>query len=361
MHNRLRIGLTALVVTALAGLACSNLSFLSSGDGDGSDTSVPPTEVIPTRQTVSGPASLDLDAAASFQEIPGDYSITLDFRFAGTGEAGEAIHGQVHIQGLHQDQPPGTDLRYTALGAANFDGVDEMQFVELGSQEYFVNPAIGCLTLPASGESSALTSVVDTGSFLSGTVARVPLDADVNGIPSYAFAISAENLDSSEVSSLEIGDVSGTLYVAQDGGFVTRLLLEGTGASEILSGSPDLIGDIFYQLDFIPLDGPVSVKVPDACTSKDEGGALQSDYPVMPDATGIAAFQGFLTYRVNSDLATVTDFYKTEMDAMGWTLTDDLSTEGTSILGFNQGDRNVSIVITEDANTGEISVVLAEE
>lgn len=319
----------------------------------------PTTE--PTTQAISGPSSLDLDAPDAFKEIPGNYNIQLDFRFEGTEADGSPVEGQIQIDGLHQDDPPGTDMRYSALGDADFDGVNEMQFVELGEQDYFVNPVLGCLTLPSSKEDSPFTSMVDTGGFLSGTVQRVQPDAEINGISSYAFAITQENLDTSDASSMEVSQVSGTLYVAQEGGYVTRLLLEGSGASEMLSGSGELEGSIFYQLDFIPLDGPVSVSLPDACGNTEGGQPSQSDYPIVGDATGVAAFEGFLSYRTHSDLATVIEFYKTEMIALEWTLDNELVVENTAVLNFTRGATTVGVVISENPNSGEVSVVLAEE
>jgi hypothetical protein len=160
---------------------------------------------------------------------------------------------------------------------------------------------------------------------------------------------------------MEVSELSGTLYLAEEGGYVTRLVLEGSGSSAMLSGSGELEGDILYQLDFTPLAGPVNLSVPAACTSAGGDQAVQSEYPVMPGATGVAAFEGFLTYSTSSELNAVVGFYKTEMVALGWALDNELNLGTTAVLNFTQGATSVGIVINEDPNNGQVSVVLAEE
>jgi hypothetical protein len=358
LDMNIRVGYVAITIwlLALAGAGCSSPGLLT-GD-DGSQTTLLAT-ATPTLAAATD--SLDLDAPEAFQEVPGNYSIQLDFSFAGTEADGSPVEGQLRIEGVHQADPAGTDLHYTASGDATYEGVDEMQFVELGGKDYIVNSRLGCADLPSSERGSPFTSLVEPAGFLTGAVQRIQPDAEINGVPSFAYAITRENLDTSDAPSMEVSELSGTLNLAQEGGYVTRLVLEGSGSSAMLSGSGELEGDINYQLDFTPLAGPVSVSVPAACTSAEGEQTVQSEYPVMSGATGVAAFEGFLTYSTSSELNAVVGFYKTEMVALGWALDNELNLGTTAVLNFTQGATSVGIVINEDPNNGQVSVVLAEE
>jgi len=146
------------------------------------------------------------------------------------------------------------------------------------------------------------------------------------------------------------------IYVAKDGGYVVRLVLEGRGVSSLLAGDGSLEGDIFYQLDFTPTPSVGKITSPEGCA-----GAVESEFPMLPDASNTASFAGFLSYNTNSDLPAVVDFYKAEMAAAGWGLLDESVIANYATLSFSMADRTVSVVVAFDEGSGVSNVIIGEE
>jgi hypothetical protein len=352
MKTRLPLLAFALLAATLALTACGGPEAPTP-----TNTPEPPADSA----AITGPTSLDLSAPQAFQEIPGDYTLRLEFSFVGTGDDGSDASGRMFMEAANRADPVAYSMQITAEGAADLGGVDAVEMVQLDESLYFYNEVNGCLTLPADAEEESLfNNLVDTGGFLAGTAQRSLPDETINGVPAYHFALGPENLDASDPDSMEVSELSsGSVYVAQDGGYVLRLVLEGTGVSELLSGDPALEGDIFYQLDFEPAPGGVTVSAPAGC---DEEEAASTDYPVLDDAINTASFGTFYNYETNYDFDYVVNFYKTELAAAGWTLADEISAGGTAALQFQMGDRNLSVVVAPvSGEEGAFSVVIAEE
>lgn len=361
MKNRKQRLFAVLAILALAALACSPFSF--GGDGDNESVEEPALDDAAEDESqaqdiVTGPMSLDLEDSGAFKEIEGDYFLTMDFRFEGVAGDGSEVSGALFIEGSNQADPHAYSLTMTPSGDADLETQGPVTYTETEDTLYFSTVETGCVIVPAQSEDSPFNDFVDTGGFLTGTVERVLPDERVNGVPSYHYAITQANLDADDEESLDVEEIeSGDLYIARDGGYVVRIRLEGSGRSSLLTGGESIAGDISYQLDFEPSDN-VSVALPEGC---EEIGSAESDFPVMPDATAVTSFEGFLSYSTASDVDGVVEFYRSEMADRGWTESEDF-TAGTTIgLNFTMGERSVSIVISEDPNSGEVTVLLAEE
>ena len=348
MKSRAFALLSIALLAALALVACG-----------GEPTPAPTETPVPedAGSTGSGPSSLDLTDMSTFEEIPTDYSMTMVFNFRTTAENGDPIDSTLMIDGVFQQDPLGSNVEMMVTGAGDLGGVDSVSYAEVGETLYFYNAVLGCVILPGQQE-TLYNNFVDTGGLLTGVVQRIQPDEEVNGVPSYAFAITEDNLDPTDPAGAEVQELTGgTLYVAKDGGYVTRLVLEGRGVSEVLTQSDTLLGDINYQLDFIPEPGGVTINIPENC--EEASGEASSDYPVMDDATNIASFDGLVNYQTSYDIDTVANFYKTELAAAGWTLVNEIAAGGTAALQFEMGGRQLSVAIAPAA--GVTSVVIAEQ
>jgi len=144
--------------------------------------------------------------------------------------------------------------------------------------------------------------------------------------------------------------------------------LEGTGTNELFGGDGSVPGDIYYQLDFVPVENG-AVAVPDGCEVVEDSGAGAGDsaangedYPVMGDAANVAAFGGLYSYETSASMDEAIAFYKSEYAADGWTLDQEIVTDSTSILTFVQGGEAVSVAFNVDPNGGDtLSVVIVKE
>lgn len=314
----------------------------------------------------SGPSSIDLSDPEQIQEIPGNYSIQMDFSFDGQAEDGSEVVGALLMEGRQEGDGSATEMIVSTSGTASLDGVNYIEFMEIDNQLYFYNEVTGCVTLPDTEDEDRLfNSLVDVGGFITGEALRVLPDETINGVPSYHFAITQENLDTSDPESMEVDEITdGHIYIARDGGYVVRLIIDGTGESEVLTGSPGLYGDVYYQLDFIPIEGELEIVPPDGC--EDLEGTIDAanaqGYPVLPDAENVASLGALFSYTTATAVEDVVAFYKAELGAQGWTLDQEIDAVGTALLMFTQGGESLSVAVNEDVNNpGTINVVIVEE
>ena len=340
-------------------------SFMLAACG-GDATSVPTDTPIPSPtpdssvNTDPGPASLDLSDPNSMMEIPGDYELTMDFAFSGMLADGSLVEGAILLEGQQLTNAAASSMAISASGAADLGGVDFLEIVEIDDRSYIFNEINGCISLPANTEEDSLfNNMVDTGGLLTGILQREGPNESINGVSTYHFAITGENLDSSDFESMDVTAINeGSLYIAIDGGYVVRLIIRGEGTSDLLTGRDGLIGEIDYQLDFIPAAG-LQIVPPDGC---EESSDPDSDYPLLPDASNVAAFGAIYSYQSNTSIEAAIDFYKVQLIADGWTLEQEIAAGNTAILLFTLGDRKLSVAMNIDPdNPGSLSIVLAEE
>lgn len=307
----------------------------------------------------AGAGSLDLSDPENFKPLPGNYELAMDFRFDGTHPDGTAAAGQVAVAGTHQAVPSASTYTFTASGDVKLAGGGVFQIVTIGDQSYFYTSQAGCISVPSAANTNPFNSLVDTGGMIANTAQRVLPDETINGVPAFHYELTQDNLDLTDATTMEVREITrGAIYVAKDGGYLLRIELEGTGVSEILSGDAALEGNIAYQVDFVPVDIVAAITPPPGCEA---AVSAQTEFPVMPGATSVASFEGFMSYQTTSSVEAVIDFYKTEMAAAGWNLTEENILANIAALQFTLGDRAVSVVATYDENTGVTSVIVGEE
>lgn len=305
----------------------------------------------------SSPQTLNLDAQGAFSELPGNYTVAMDYRFTGIHADGSPVVSSWRLDGVGQADPPASRYTFSGEGAANINGSAIFEVTYIGDQSYFYTSEIGCVNMTVGDAVSPFDSMVDTGGMLANQVQRVLPDETINGVLAHHYDITADNIDPADPAAMSMSEFTqGDMYVAASGGYVLRLVLEGRGSSSLLSGDETLEGDIFYQLDFTPAVSVGEITPPEGCA-----GATESEFPVMADASNQSSFQGFLSYQSAGDLQTIVDFYKAEMGALGWSMIDENMMANIGMLRFDMGDRTVSVVVTFDASSSLSNVIVGEE
>lgn len=306
----------------------------------------------------TGPQSLDLSDPVNFREPTGSYEVDMRFTFSATRADGTPVDSEVIVDGVAQAEPPARRFTFTGSGLPDMAEGDMIQVVTLGDVSYFYTAQAGCISMSTPQAGTPFDNMVDTGGMVTNEVQRVLPDETVNGVPSYRYALTAENIneDGSEMNVTEVSN--GMLYVAKDGGYIVRMVLEGRGTSESFSDDAELEGDISYTLDLTPVASVGEIAIPEGCEAAE---ATEGEFPIMPDATNVASFQGFTSYQSASDLNTIMDFYKTRMPAAGWTLDNETTMANVGYLSYTLGDRTLTIALTYDQGQGISNVIIGEE
>jgi hypothetical protein len=85
------------------------------------------------------------------------------------------------------------------------------------------------------------------------------------------------------------------------------------------------------------------------------GGGLDQvpdDIPIYSENAGVQIIAGVISYQAHADLATVIEFYKTEMPNNGWELTQDLG----QIFIYTKGDRTATFTL-QDAQESTVVAI----
>jgi hypothetical protein len=375
MKPELTRGTLLAAALALAGLACSlpiDIPFLSGGEEQAPTPpaveSRPAEEIAPTElpteepagvlESAGGPESLDLDDPAIYKEPIGfvnSYQVELSFDFNATAADGSPVSGFVQASGARTLSPDAMSMSFDGQGEQDLTADLPLKFSLIDGVFTVFSPEVNCATLPAGEFTDPFAILVDLGGFLTGQAERARPDETVNGVDTYRFALDTSNVEDTEL--VESGEVtSGMLYLAREGGYVVRLEMSGTGVSEMLSGDPELVGDVEYLLNYYDFNLPVTISPPEECAS--QAGGPPTDYPLTDDAAEVFNFGGLVSYTSQMDFEAVVQFYKDEMPAAGWTLTDEVALGSLALLSFENSDGTVQVSVSYDEGTDQVQVTI---
>ena len=99
---------------------------------------------------------------------------------------------------------------------------------------------------------------------------------------------------------------------------------------------------------------PITIEPPPGCE------AAKSEFPMLPDATGVTTMGGMVMYESASSFDDVLAFYQEQMPADGWSDTgDSFISEGTAMLSYTKDGRTATVTLTE--GDGTVSVMIMGE
>ncbi|NUM43116.1 MAG: hypothetical protein HUU38_00305 [Anaerolineales bacterium] len=390
MNTKIYRFLVPLLVLMLASLACATLS----GGNPTIPTVIVPTVDIPTVEipsveiptvtvpdvtnptpapeggdsgqgTTAGADSLNLDDPTFFA-APAEvnsYRLNLVFTFSGQAPDGTPINGSIQGEGAYSVDPAQLSFIFQTSSADVPAGTIEI--VQMDNNLYMSSPDLGCFSLPVdeAETSNPYEELLDTGGFLTGQATRIQPDETINGIPVYVYEITSANLDTSDPTTQEVTEITfGRLYLAQDGGYIVRLVMDGRGKNTVASEVSDLIGDVHYEINYSDYNQPVNIAIPAGCTEDAGGGVTtgSSDYPLPDDAADLFSMTGITTYSSGKTVEELTTFYKTELVAAGWTMGEEITLPGLVTLTFTKDGKTATVTITADPSTGKTQVAIFE-
>lgn len=301
---------------------------------------------------------LALNATNSYGEptTVSGYRMTLAFDSTVTQADGKQQMSSIVVEGERDIVGNKATYTATASGAADFGAGQSFTFTEVDDRTYMILPNGSCATFSETGPGSDLYGVfLNEGGFLGeldGATVGMPPTEQVNGVNTTHYVFNETHLNPIDPTSNEISSVEGHIYVAQDSDYVVRVVMDGIGQSTLANDSTEA-AEIHYELNYFDFDVPVNIIIPDGCDD-----VTETEYPILDDAFAVNAMAGVYTYQSNVDVATAVQFYKTEMDSDGWSLTQEFAVPGGMMLSFSKDSNNVQITINEEG-TGVLIGILS--
>lgn len=373
MQKNLRWILTLFLLLALPMLACQTLAGTDESEPEVSATQSPEDASTDSGPTDSGsgdtetnggqsdgaPESVDVNGIVSKVADLTSYRMTMAIELVEEGSDGTTKTTTITTESTSVTNPPANSVNMTIEGdIPELAGMGSILFVQIEDTIYSVLPGMGCVSGAAGeqGFENPFSDLADTSTFLDGVTGatRVLPNETINGVETIHYTFEQSSLPSD--SGLQ--SVGGDLYVAVEGGYMVRLILDGSGQLSALTDSPEGgTGTVHLQMDLSDVNQPLTVEPPEGCDATD------SAYPMLDGATNLISMAGFTNYQVSGvSVADAAAFYQTEMVAAGYTADEDSTfiTDTSAILSFAKDGKNVTVTISEDAASGGLNVLITE-
>ncbi len=264
-------------------------------------------------------------------------------------------------------------FRWTPTGGAE----EEMMEME---QEVTNNPSASRVTITYQGESmewgqigdmawtcSAGQCVQFSGSETDMEDAMTPLNPDefaemadeadmvyqgqetVNGILAdhYTFPFTAEAMTA--MANENITTAEAEVWVAAEPSlpqFMVRFQMSWEGEMDGQTGSGE------YSYEVYDVNVPLTIEPPEGLTAQPE------DLPQYPNATGTGMVGDITTFSTSDDAATVADYYRNQLPALGWSNESDTEFGGVVMQVWHKEGRTASIAISpQDGGSGVVITV----
>jgi len=366
--QRIWILFTILVLTTLA---CATLLGGQDGDGDsnekpadaGSEEGLSNSEGSSSQPEDSSAFNpfeiLGLDDPGLFDGVEGvdSYVTSLYNDFEGTNTDGRLVTGTIRLDGATQSDPYESTLVFRTEGQADMGLTDAFTYTQITDMEYLAFSGSPCVSGLPGIQQNPLEMMLDFGGMLTGDVNLLG-EEQVNGVDTYAYEITEENLSSLDSAGAGVEEIeNGVLNVAKEGGYVVRLILEGSGKNEFLSRDPNLTGHIYYELNFSDFNQPVDIQIPRSCAGGEDAGY---PIPLPEDAQDITQFGTLLTFTTGLSVEATAEFFQTELTALGCSegLVSGSAEEGLIIFYENCPDGNPQLTIEPSGETTSVTVIM---
>jgi hypothetical protein len=224
-----------------------------------------------------------------------------------------------------------------------------MEIMQVGNTMYMLNTEgdkVNCTSFSSDDQSQMEKGIFSPNSLGSVNNARYVNTEDVNGVKAKHY-----KYDEKSANLAGFGKLSGEMWVAVDGGFVVKDIMQWEGGAGLFGSSTTGQGTGQWAWELSQVNQPVEIKAPENCG----GGA--NKMPMMADASEKASIGDMVTYKTASKIADVTAFYQKEMAAAGWQPEGEpTTTDEMAMLQFAKDSQKASVTITTDGDKTSVMV-----
>ena len=312
-------------------------------------------------------ATLDVPGVDAALANLSSYRSQTTMRWEGQKENGEPTSGEITILFEEIKDPPAAHMQMHTTGNAvsEMGGAVDFEWYQVGDTFYMQNPEDGSwMSFSGGGAKDTFSQgffsaddIID----LPKTARRSLLPETVNGISTWHYTFEKADLGP-EGEGLE--EASGEVWIARDGGYPVKFILDGKGAPSTGESGSDFFASGTYHIEYELLEVNTSFTIEPPAEAQTMpgmgmGGGEGSDFPMMDDADVQISMQGMVNYYTNATVGEVIDFYKSELAAQGWTANADVEYIGddTAFLTFSKDGEELTLTLSIEAD-GRVNVSL---
>jgi hypothetical protein len=304
-----------------------------------------------------GPKTIDLTNPALYPSAP-NFTTQIILIDEGSMMDGSAIIRNMEINSIVQTQP--TDKRSATISTklSNQEQAAVLETSVIEGQTYTYSPDVGCFVFSSDPAQETFDDLFQIDETLINESSRVETGVQINGFVTDRYEITEANINpEDEDFETDFTFLNGSAYVARKGGFLTRLYMEGiTYVTQSENFDPSAESQATYTFNYIPTEGELDISPPAGCADQLTGDLA---YPMMDDAAQVSSLPGGLFYESSYTLEEVLEFYRTEMVAEGWTLTDESIIGSFASLTFTKDGKTVNVMPVQNGDI--VAVTIGEE
>jgi hypothetical protein len=235
---------------------------------------------------------------------------------------------------------------------------ESMEWIQIGDTTWLCSEGSciqsqqgeGEMTAPF-GQGPALLGLESASGFLEGSEHEYLGQETVNGVRTRHYVLTLPPMMVVPLAAGEVSDVRAEAWIADEPSlptYIARFTLSWEGTYEGERGSGE------YTLDIYDVNADITIEPPE-----DAGSGLPEDVPLYPNATNVVTMEGMATFTSSDDPATVADFYRAELAALGWSPETDESMSGLIMQTWTKEGRQLTLTISSTEEG--CSVLIGEE
>lgn len=330
-------------------------------------TPVPPT---PTPETEEEEA-LDEEQLAALDALD-SYRMVVAYDTKGTNSEGKPVDDSVEIISEYTKDPEVRRMAITFVDNINADvGTNTMETYQIGDDMYmYAGEEMGWMRVSteespfSDPEMSMLVNANIFGNLKE--MQRVRPDQRINGIDSRHYQFDEKVLGKIFGDRTDNVSASGDIWIAKDGGFVTKYLLTVAveeGAGGVFDASM-VEGTLEMSFELQDVNEDIKIELPEeAIASASLAGFGEQPFPTPPNSRVQSASAAFTMIESDTPVAEVIAFYQQALPDLGWTQDESgsMSFGDMASLAFTKDDLRLSVLISSDSSTGKTQVIASSE
>jgi hypothetical protein len=312
----------------------------------GSPAGTPTPQVLTVQaDVVFGPGPFNFpDTKAGLSDLS-SYKATLILSFDGTRDGKAEQWSKTYVM-LNTKEPAARQLTIEKTG--DLTNLDPVFMAEVDGAAYERRGKNACNASVIEQGNSPIQRLDPTGSLTGIIGADNAGSQTVNGL-----AADHYTFDERVFGQLGLAQSTGEMWVASNGGYIVKYLVTTKGNADYFGEGIE--GTLTWDYELTDVNKPVTIKLPADCPA----GIVNA--PQLPAASNVLNMPSVLTYDTASSLADAAAFYQKQIPGLGWKLLGNPTiTDTTALLSFTQGNQNMTVIITTDAGSTKVHIVLGK-
>ncbi len=325
-------------------------------------------------------APVEVTSINSALEKLDSYQSELTIGYDGTKGDGSPTSGGITMLQEAIKEPPAAHLRMEFNGdaAADMGGTGAFEMYSVEGTTYMQDPDSGewmSFSADSGMDFGSMMFTADDFVDLPENAHRDLLPKTVNGISTWHYTFTEKDIPPDP--SMDITSAKGEVWIAKDGGYPVKLILEIDGQTKTGSEDANFFsnGKMTINYELKSVNEKFTITVPEEAknagsmfggdtgsTGGDTGGdtAPNVDIPMPDDAKVDFSMAGMTSFTTASSVQDMIDFYKKEFGAMGWA--NDESGNFIDVSGgmmeFTKDGNSIQVIIDGSSGDGTVSVTV---